>query len=413
VGYVNWVWDPTNNQITIAKDETQGIDEETAFDWSDVQQAITANGWTGVDWQELLPNCFQSGVHFILGTGTYFKDIDKTIIFKDGIWTEARTIFFLQDNSVFIQGTSEDPAAKKASRGCKFVFNETTYEHYFFDAPFPRKSMRVELYACKFVSPFQSTWLCKVGLSNTANRVYKCTFEGVRFYKLQGDLDNSRIIKGSLESGTEAQPAKNMRLSGASRALRCGCYENVVAEDFNGDAFIYTWACTIIADGLKAFGWPSTANFLDNRGAGSTISVIDGESDSWVIAFNSGDIFRKYRVSFLVQDANGNPLQGYTVKLFDKDNVEVYSEATDSEGKTPYKVVTTHQALDTSTTWDYRGPFKRRVESGAFYQEDFIDIDFRLDYVPITIDPPSKSIDDISRELKKHDSKMTALTFTR
>jgi len=412
MGYGNWVWDATNKQITIAKDATQGIDEATAFNWSDIQKAITANGWTGVDWEELLPNCFQSGVHFILEAGTYFKDTDKTIVFKDGIWTSARAIFFLKSNSVFIQGISEDVASKKAARGCTFIFNETTHSHHFFDAPFPRQSMRIALYACKFISPYVTTNLKYVGLGNTMNRVYKCTFYNIFFNLAVGDVDNNRIIAAGTEGGTETQPFQNHRLSGEKRQLRCKYYKNVVAEDFNGGALFYTWACSIHIDGLKAYGWSPTDYFLFSAGSGSNITIIDGESDSWLIEANAGDMKRQYRVSFLVQDANGNPLQGYTVKLFDKDGVEVYSEVTDAEGKTPYAIITTHQALAQSTTWDYRGKFKRRVESGAFYQEDYIDIDKRLDYVPITISPPSKSLDDISKQLKKHDGKMTALMFS-
>jgi len=329
--------------------------------------SITQSRW-GVVWRTEAGNKKQYyfddvRVHFGDDvTPTYFKDTNVQVTFHSTL-TRWNKNFYLHKNLTFQLGEVYDETNKRGTDGCQiYAYN-------------PNDNL---------------TALCGwLGDSTTIVKLYGCHFGGGRFVEFKGnaviwdctfqtnwlnvdtpDINNVTLIETFLEQATGG----------------------IISDIFIFGAnygYHKRWAATFSIVDLKIRNCTYIA-YLE--GFDGTLSLIDADSDTWAIKWRAdppyesyGSVDRKYTMNLKVLDKDGNPVEGATVTLCDKDGTQIFSTTTDINGEIPEQTVLyarykqDHPSVGTIAT--IYSPHKLEVKKAGYqdYQITFT-LDNKIDW---------------------------------
>lgn len=415
--YDNWSWDSVNKIVTMKADDVKGYSYDTRFKWSNVQDWIDAKSPSPTpDWTEDETNkVYISGIRFLMNdaAGTfYFGDEDAVVIFKDGIIT-ANNQWLIRTNGdfpskpcYFQSGTMDDEANKKCSHGCTYINLESTYTAYLIYGYYESSH---KLYASKFISPNKTARYYYMNRSNpNQHHCWYCTFDNVTLNEA-GNTDFFGITllnNAELIFSRGGNTFKRFVVSNVSDVFLGSLYDPVTIEDFyvqNPGSSPYLF---YLYSGAMAFEFRDIT-FVGN--SGKTLSNIDRRrnytlvnvtSESWAFTWTysgtEGNVYRKYSVNYLVRDKDGNPLSGWSVKLYDVGDVLVYDEGTDANGRTASQDILM-EVYEQSATPTTKNPHRRVVTNGVVTYTDYVVIDHKLVDETITVTPNTA---DVIKEIK-------------
>jgi len=290
---------------------------------------IEQNQW-GVIWNYSGDDTYLSDVSLWIGdstTPTYFKDINKNIVFRDGIGT--MTIISVKNLAIFQLGEVDDEATKATKNGCTIhimnVYSSASIicSHYFGSA--------LLFYDCFISSPHLKT---TISLYN--GRMWNCQLSRkvpIMVWLLGEDsaVDISRLTSNRGEDATLLKligtPIVNdAKLDGGDYGIDMSNYDATARNLYIARQY---YAAIYIHVGVGGYT--------------KSLKLIDTFIDVWKIQGMKscpGEVLRQYSCNIRVADKNGVDLSGATVTCKDKDDNTVFSVQTDVEGNIAEQIIT-------------------------------------------------------------------------
>jgi hypothetical protein len=245
---------------------------------------------------------------------TYFTDKLKLVNFKS---TYNGIVWYVSANASAIFG---DYTNSRPSDGCVFKFysDSSNLQNNLYTAA---ASSTFKAYACTFLADSYSRYLNTLAGTVEYNN---CLFVGMR--SVQGGA-NCSIIDSAVTWGRFA-----IENSGTNDTI-------IINNSYSGIIFRET---KTTYRGISA----NVNNYaVYFQGYAGTLNLIDCEFNNWDInwvhaAEKTGSVNRQASFNLLVQDTSGNPIEGASVVLADKDGTELFSGTTDSNGEITEQIVT-------------------------------------------------------------------------
>jgi hypothetical protein len=289
----------------------------------DVWNADQAGGWGVVSKTGTTQFAFDAKLYIgSAGTATYFADKDKIVVFNTGIATASyQSIFYGAVDSTITLGQLEDAAAKSTSHGCVIQMLEASYYNSQFWG-----AGTLYLYSCTLMGYWNGAILGQpilYGLTATS-KVYNCLFV---CFTLQTALPGSEVNNLVVTGGKYAVTA----CRGTMNDIRCYTQDYALYVTTNYPATISN---VILRDATIATTYVNAIT--------TDKYLINVDSDAWTFQYagtSTAKIYRQYTFDLKVTDSAGNPVNGATVTLKDKNSGTVFSVTTDSNGNIPIQTV--------------------------------------------------------------------------
>ena len=331
--------DNCHGRLTIS-----GSASDDKFSIVDLYDEDVAQGWGVIE--KLSYDTYKINCRLVLATGQYWQDTKKTIIFVDGT-----------------EGSSQH-----WEFGSKAGVNQTEY-------------------GCHIIS--RTCWLSSYSWGEL--NAYRTTFEYVDEYK--SNFSVASFTSGIMQDST----VDTFRGFYPTGNLNC-TFKNCIFSNF--DNLFSAYAPTV--DGLKCLGgsriWQigggSTnvvARGLNSEGTsavlvvggvtGASLTIIDSiiTGNPMFGNYAANDGFKYYdQFSFnlnITENDTLTPLAGVTVKIYDKDSVELFSVETDVNGDIVEQLITRNEgvAIYPDYIYELKGPFELVVSKTGYesYREPF------------------------------------------
>jgi hypothetical protein len=295
-------------------------------------------------------------------TPTYFKDTNVQVTFYSSLsrWNKN---FYLHKNLTFQLGEVYDATNKRGTDGCQiYAYN-------------PNDNL---------------TALCGwLGDNTTIVKLYGCHFSGGKFVEFRGA--NTQIWDCVFQTNWVYVDTPDV-----NRVTLIETYlENAVGGTF-ADLLIFgtlygyhkRYTATFNIVDLKIRNCTYVAYLERFNGV---VSLIDADSDTWTVRWrvapweSYGSVDRKYTLNLKVLDKNGNPIEGATVTLWDKNGTQVFSVTTDVNGQIPEQTVLyaryEQDLPGTGTITTIYSPHKLEIKKAGYqdYQKEFT-LDNKVDW---------------------------------
>lgn len=296
--------------------------------WTDGTIEVTQGRWGVLGKTE---NSYQLYTRLVIGDGTTtttFADTMKDIQIMKGI-SCASSFNYIRGaaKSTITFGTAVDATDKIAGNGCRFSLLEDVeaYLEIIYSIGGTTSDTFLYLYGCSFVSTMQSA---RVKAMNAAMRVWGCQFnKNVAVLQsnsvdiFQHVITNTSEGMFDLSNPTGTYVVQNMFIANCSSGIYAISAPYKVRD-------VQIINCTIP---VKQYGTPTDEYYLID-------CTVDSWTNMYVVA--SRKIVRQYSVNLKVVDALGDPIEGATVSLIDKDDAQVFSTITSAAGVITEQIVT-------------------------------------------------------------------------
>lgn len=415
--YDNWTWDAVNKIMTIVADDVRGGSEGNPFSFEDIQDCITAKGWT-VDWTE---GCelkqFCCGFRIVIGDGsttTWFVDTAKTLVFlSTAVSAHWRHLIERKAQAHVRFGRVLDVTKKSTDQGVHILDNTNYISSLYKGNP----NGEDFLYSCSFqkVNPVD-------GYDGRLTSLYGRLWNGILdrvFMSSTSNVDTYNII---FLKSTYAYGCLNYGLAGT--------FERLIILECNRVIYPYSNQPLSISDVLVKKINNQFAYCLD-----TTVDSIvkDVESPSWVMTWagsgsQTGKVIRSYTYDPVVTDGNNNPIENSVVKIEEKVGAggswtTLWEKVTGSDGKLvdgPQTI--THKTYE----WDsgYTRPTTQTIETEYFHRVTVtktgyatygpvdITIDHKIENDQIALDALTYGYDDVMKKIRHLEQEMVAGIFT-
>ena len=395
-------YNPDTNTITIV-----GTKDGQPYTFEDIYQADVNNGWN--KFTKLSECVYKTTAKLCYGDGsteTLFEEKGTTLVIENTASQINDVIvrFKANCNAKFGEYTYiEDVDDYEVKNGVMFFIRETNYDlaHFTID-----NGSNVEFYGCAFYRTKDSKETLQV--RDYVKKLIGCVF----------NIDTSMIRNATVRN--------------------CLYNSGRVAEFINSD-IVGLVAISYLDNLVWAGANPITVRngtfIVSNRlldtqiKQGQINKFINCKSNKWTVSWLtwegdiSGETQRIYAVRFKVTDVNGNPLANRTVKVYDKNGNKIAEVTTDKNGLTveveilyaklvnPYSDGQWHTFDEDD--WEYFNPYVVEVWYGSEleYKGIITELDVDSTFIQIVTNPSKLTLDDVIKEIKKHDAKMTALKF--
>jgi len=304
------------NGITV-----HGLQVDDEFD-------IVQSQW-GVIWDYSECDTYLLDVWLWIGdsvTPTYFKDINKNIVFRDGIGN--MNTFSVKNLAVLQLGEVDDETTKATKNGCTIhvmdIYSSAKIEcsHY--------SGSALLFYDCFISSPHLKT---TIDLRN--GRMWNCQLSRkvpIAVWLLgENTVDISRLTSNRgadapLLSLVGTPTVEDAKLDGGDYGIDMSNYDATIRDLYMARQY---YAAIYIHVGVGGYT--------------KSLKLIDTFIDVWKIQGMKscpGEVLRQYSCNICVADKNGADLSGATVVCKDKDDNEVFSVQTDAEGNIAEQIIT-------------------------------------------------------------------------
>jgi len=395
-------YNPDTNTITIV-----GTKDGQPYTFEDIYQADVNNGWN--KFTKLSEGVYKTTAKLCFGDGsteTWFEEKGTTLIIENTASKDWDVIITFKANCNATFGEYEEVnGVKVVKNGVEFQFRETAYDQSTIDCT---NDSNVVFYACKF-KKIKDCKMCSVG--GYVKSLEGCEFE-IYVRNPQGSILANNIFVG--EYGHISTPVNTQ------------IYNNTFITTMDKAIF-----STNVGLDIKNIVAITTGRLIDlyRLQSPNIVKLINCKAMNWKVNWYlesgdvSGELQRVYAVRFKVTDVNGNPLMSRIVKVYNRNGDLVAELQTDSNGLTdeveilyaklinPYSDGQWHEFTDED--WEYFNPFTIEVYYGneLEYKGILTELDVDSTFIHITVKPSSTTLDDVIKEIKKHDAKMTALKF--
>jgi hypothetical protein len=315
-------YDSVSNTITVTGSHTL----------TDIADADQANNW-GV-FKKLSEKQFKMDAKIIIGIvggdSGQLTDDSKQIFITNNVITGEFQKAFGVENGLLRFGFTTDEVNKLGKSGCDIVI-DNPYKAYIIHSLDPA-TCTIELYSTHINnkgSALGSIYVQK-------GRIWHCILD--KTYFLSSYQDEIDIY--------------NMTILHAYRGL-----SGVVPNDISGLRVIdpIFWGI-----GLTTAPYAMTLRGGYFRGTqalvrcmatfvGTSISLIDTDTDNWEVSWHSdssGAVYREYSFNLQVTNVHGNPIQNARVRLVDANNNEVFDVLTDPNGRIAEQIVTRTMCIE-------------------------------------------------------------------
>lgn len=356
-------YDAPNNTITVT-----GYTEGTPCTFLDIWNADQAGGWGVVSKQGDIQFLFDCKLQIGDGsTTTWFADEGKQVTFTSSA-SGYKIIQRLYAH--FRLGKLIDATTKRTSSGCSIIYTGTGYE-FFLAGTTEYIHDLVEFYSCTFYSENVQTYL---RLDWGQLRLWNCIFQK-NILILQAFYSGSDIYNTFIQDSGNAWFILN--------DFR-GSIDKIVVTDFTGSAVAQPYFVGLTIRNLYARS--CTTLFNQRRADPDHSYLINPDSDTWHFSYTSGGtarIYRQYTFNLEVVDKDGNPINGATVTLYDKDDNQVFQVSTAADGTITEQTVSRgyYNQANGDTLQDY-GPHKLTVSKSGYmnYVHEGITLDEPVDW---------------------------------
>lgn len=327
------------------KIELAGSKSTDVFSIIDLYNADVAGNWGVI--KKIDGNTYQVNAFIVFHDGMYWAEKDKTIIFNGG-FDATKT------NTTFTTGQID---GNKTTRGCDIIFSSewlssfTITNLYSYNTVWRTRQ--------SYHSTYSPTNFSSVSFTN--GLVQDCLISGIRNFIPSGGTTNAKLknityvgFDNAFYSGSAT--FENVRLLTGSRAYQSGA---------NGQ---------ITGRGLYVEG--AQHGVMLFIGLNITVNLIDSQFDlvGSCLTDSTGSVFNdKVSLNMNITDSEGNPIEA-TIKVYDRENIEIVNTTSDSEGKITEQLLTRDTyTVDNKTisSADHRYPFKIIVSKPGYetYEE--------------------------------------------
>jgi len=288
-------------------------------------------------------------------TASWFADTRKEIFFYDAIAANGQSAIVVYNNAHFRLGEIGNEDLKTCGNGCSLYVHADVYYGYIYGG----LQSDIKLYDSKITATYYTIRFRARGTF----RAWHTSFERMSIYWCpSADLYEVGIGLMAYAFETTSGTMEEIRIWGASYALygwgnKAFVVRNVVIR-----------GCTNDVLGVVI----TTDKYLIN---------VDSERDDWLVVWsgtNTAKFYRQYELDIHVCDyRDGSHVEGATVTLYDKDDVEVFSVTTDANGDIETQTVTYGYYDQAGASVMYEKSPHKLVISKAGYQTE-VDI-FNMD----------------------------------
>lgn len=296
-------------------------------EWADGTVQVIQNMW-GIIW-----NCSANNTYFLdalLRIGddyisTYFKDLNKVIVFTDVITGTAANLFEVGRYATLQLGELIDEAKKEKCNGCVIhVVRPSSYYSVLFNKFYNWGGTRL-LYGCTITSlNHHSRWVY-VYCYDT-DRFWNCNLVNYPWFYCYGDADLYNVTQ--MGGSASSKVGYGIWIARAS-----------AIPVINDTKFMRPWAAIRVYSSAEARKVVATDNdtavYIGVSSYSKTTKLIDCIIDNWIVYGSIdalGEVLRQYTVNIHVADKDGNNLSEATVTCKDKDDNTVFSVQTDVNG---------------------------------------------------------------------------------
>jgi len=395
-------YNPDTNTITIV-----GTKDGQPYCFEDIYQADVNNGWN--KFTKLSECVYKTTAKLQFGDGsteTLFEEKGTTLVIENTASQTNDIIvrFKAKCNAKFGEYTYIEGADDyEVKNGVIILIREINYDlaHFTIDS-----GSNVEFYGCSFYKTEDSKEHLQI-------RGYVKKFVGCVF-NIGTNMIQNAIVRNCLYNGGGVAEYMNSDIRGltAISYISYLIWAGANPIEVRNGAFV-------VSDRL-----------LDTRiKKGQINRFINCKSNRWVVRWllfedqESGETQRIYAVRFKVTDVNGNPLMSRIVKVYNRNGDLVAELQTDENGLTeeveilyakltnPYSDGKWHTFDEDD--WEYFNPYVVEIWYGSEleYKGILTELDVDSTFIQITVKPSSLTLNDVIKEIKKHDAKMTALKF--
>ncbi len=380
-------YDSGTNTITVT-----GFSEASPCTFEDIYQADQANGWGVVSKQGDAQFTIDAKLRIGDGsTETWFKDTNKQVI----ITPATNDAFYVGNNAIFQLG--EKDANGHPYNGCDFRVPNYEGDSAFYGSD----NGAWRLYDCSIYYP-AFLYLWSRGAVPPTHEIIGCRF--LKFMGMRVGGSNSVFKESVLHSHDETWTMYGLSFKGQIQEvsdvfaykLKYGIYWSPLWGA--GDLVASRFKVRDCQYAIRVFG----------ESPGYSMYVIDADVDEWTISWESmstdaNKIYRQYTFQVEVTDANGNPIDGAAVEVWDKDDNKVITAMTGVDGRIPTQIVTYgYYAYPTGNTLNSYSPHRVKVTKPGFKTVEFkLTVDRPIDLV-VALNAELHSVDDVLNELQAH-----------
>ncbi len=318
-------YNPANNLITAV-----GGTSQAPIGFIDLYNADVVGGWGKIVLLGTSQFAFSAKLQVGDGTtATYFADTNKQVWVNEATVTgNSQNFILVTTNATVTLGTLIDAATKRTSSGCVFMSNFSTYYYVTYFSNDSANAV-TRLYSCVFSA--SNTRHARIRGGTTSVTMWNCMITQAVRLTLKVDAYN-------VQCHTLAGVATNFLDNCIGEFDTITVYNATAAAGLAGD---YTGTQNIVFRNVFARGCSKLLVISSTRNW--DVYFVDADSDTWAFTWGTdgtGKVYRQGSFDLAVTDAEGTPLEGATVTLFDKDGTEIFSESTDADGKIATQIVT-------------------------------------------------------------------------
>ena len=325
------LYDAPNNIITVT-----GYTLGAPCTFEAVYQADLAGGWGVVSKQGTIQYCFSCKLYIGDGSiATWFKDKNVQVVFTPAVTYILRVM----NNAHFTLGVLDNAGDKTTSQGVSLMSTNPA-NHVFI---YGHSGAEINFFA----SQIGGVGSGRSELMRIYGKIYSTIFTNLnRIRDGIVDLYDFTLLNGiyglQIFSASTIEDIKIFETQRAAVLTNGLTIRNLVVRNCTD---------TLCVDGISA-----------------DVYMIDCDIDSWLFSWwgvNTATVQRQYTFNLLVKDSAGDPLDGATVTLTDKDDNEMFSVATGGDGKIGEQTVSRgyYDQTNDDTLQDY-GPFELKIIEG-------------------------------------------------
>ena len=329
--------------------ELSGSTSSDKFSIVDLYNADVAGGWGVIE--RISTNVFKVNCYVIGHANMYWYDVEKTIIFADGVSFSTSANIQFGD----ISGTN------LTSRGCNLIFTPTWLSSTNFGTCYMYRTHLTYLYPRRAAGTEIITGLGLIGLSFYGGILQDCTIDRPRnFIPLGGSSCTFKnVIVSRFDNAFSSYAAvyDGIRMLSGSRVWQLGGTNTVTGRD------VYTESTNLVLL-INATGSLTIINSI------SDLSIIQAGTD------NTGfTIYDQFSYNLTVVDDDGVGIETANVKVYDKDDTEIIDVNSGTGGVVAEQFITRRESntVVKTATITTKSPFTLVVSKAGYetYEEIF------------------------------------------
>jgi hypothetical protein len=296
-------------------------------------------------------------------TATYFADESRNITINS--YLSGGYAILVKSAAYFTLGKLIDATDKTTYGGCSIIGladdGQDVYLRF-------ESGSTGAFYSCMFTK-FRYNYY-----SIAQSVVISGTPTSMRIWNCRGDLSTAQNIQNFDMYNVEVRLAGRAIINQPSTG---NTYDKISVF---GTSYIYTSDMYRTVTISNLYARDCTYVFSPTNAGGYDHYLINPDIDNWAFNWGTtwGKIYRQYSFDLTVRDDNGDPLNGATVVLLDKNGNQLFTTTTDANGKITTQTVTYgYYTRETGDTLNGYAPFTLKVYKLGYrtYYDASLEID--------------------------------------